>query len=126
MQVNDTGHVVNSKGITTTPHASTYWLGGDTHRIAFDYLVLDNDSVAIHAIYGNVLRQCHSEFFYDVIDCDKALASAHNLIGAATSLMQAHDPDTELDNHRAKDFLSAVANDIEKGNRLGLYIVPKD
>lgn len=126
MQVNDTGHVVNSKGITTTPHASTYWLGGDTHRIAFDYLVLDNDSVAIHAIYGNVLRQCHSEFFYDVIDCDRALASARSLVNSATLLIQAHDPDTELDTDRADDFLASVANDIAEHKRSDFYVVSSD
>jgi hypothetical protein len=123
MQINNTGHVVNSKGITTTPHFSPYWLGDDTHRIAFDFLVLGNGRVALHADYGNTLRQCHSEFFYDVIDCDKAIVSAQNLIGSAISLMQAHNPDIELDTDRANDFLSAVAGDIVKHKRSGFYVV---
>jgi hypothetical protein len=94
MQISNTGHVVNNDGITTAPHASPWWLGEGYHRVAFDYQVLDNDRVAIHAIYGNTLRQCHSELFYDVIDCDKALVSAKNLIDAPTFMLQAHDTAT--------------------------------
>lgn len=100
MQINNIGHVVNNDGITTAPHASPWWLGEGNHRVAFDYLVLDNDRVAIHAIYGNSLRQCHSEF----IDSSKALASAQSLIDAATSLLRAHNHDTGLDTSKGKDF----------------------
>lgn len=123
MQINNTGHVVNKEGVTTMPHNSPYWLGDDDHRIAFDFLLLDNGRAALHAVYGNVLRQCDLEFFYDVIDCDKALVSAKHLINAATSLLQAHNPDTEFDTDRAEDFLLAVASEIAKRKRASFYVV---
>lgn len=123
MKINNTGHVVNKDGITTTPHSSPYWLGADAHRIAFDYLMLDNDRVALHAIYGNALRQSHTEFFYDVIDGDNAHASARNLVCSAFSLMQAHNPNIEIDTYRADDFLSAMASDIAKHKRPFLSVV---
>ena len=126
MKINNTGHVVNSEGITTAPHASLYWLGDDTHRVGFDFLVLDNGRVALHAKYGNTLRQCHSEFFYDVIDYDKALASAQNLVNAAMSLLQAYCPDNDFDNDRGQGFLAALASGIAKVKRLGFYVVPND
>lgn len=126
MRINDTGHVVNNEGITTAPLASPWWLGDANYKVAFDYLVLDNDRVAMHAIYGNTLRQCHSEFFYDVIDCGKALASAQKLVDAATSLLQAHSPDNDLNIERSLDFLTVLANDIAKLRRPSLYIVPND
>lgn len=126
MQINDTGHVVNCEGITTAPHASPWWVGDDNHRIAFDFLVIDNGRVALHADYGNTLRQCRTEFFYDVIDCDKALVSAQKLVDAATSLLQAHCPDNDLNIERSLDFLTVLANDIAKLRRPSLYIVPND
>lgn len=126
MKINNTGHVVNTDGNTTAPHASPWWLGDDDYRIGFDFLILDNDRVALHAAYGNTLRACHSEFFYDILDCDKALASAQNLVNAAMSLLQAHCPDTDFKSVRGQDFLAALASDIAKVKRLGFYVVPNN
>ena len=123
MQINNTGHVVNNEGITTKPHISTWWVGCDAYRVAFDYLALDNDKVALHAVYGNTLRQMSFRIFYDVVDSSKALASAKNLVNAACLLLQAHNSETEIDSDRTNDFLSAVASAIVKRKRLGLYVV---
>lgn len=126
MQINKAGHVVNNEGITTTPHASSYWIGDDLHRVAFDYLLLGNDRVVLHAVYGNVLREYHSEYFYDVIDNSKALACAKSLVSSATLLLQAHCPDIDFDTDKVDDFLLAVAGDIAKCKRVGFYIVSND
>lgn len=112
-------HITNTKGSTTNPLTSLWWVGSSNYRIAFDYLLLEGECIAIHAIYGNAERKTHSEFFYGVAYFEDALACATNIISSAKSLIIAHDRDsiTEADNIRSFEFIDALKNEITYGTR---------
>lgn len=114
MQLTDQNKFINSLGDTTTPHTSPWWVGEGDYRVAFDYLLLDGDCVALHAIYGNASRKTHSEFFYDIAHFEDAEKCAHNLVASAKALILAHDNDSlsEADHDRGLDFIETMRGEM--------------
>lgn len=79
------------------PRASQWWVGNDNYRVAFDYHVLDNYWVVLHAVYWNVVRKCSEDVFKGVVDCDEALEVAQKLVATTMILLKAYSSDEELD-----------------------------
>ena len=104
---------VNTGNTTTMPHASQWWVGNSDYRIAFDYQVLDNDRVVLHAVYGNAVRKCSEDVFKGAVDCDEALEAAQKLVARSMTLLKGHSPDEELDLYADTDLGIYACSDLD-------------
>lgn len=80
MNLSTNGYVVNTDGSTTSPMKSSYWIGDNSHRVCFDFLLMDDGYVALHSIYGCVDDHSIEEFKYDVVTKVEVLATAFSVV----------------------------------------------
>lgn len=100
MQINNIGHLINSKGKTTNPTTSTYFAGTSNIRIAFDVCDLDDGKVAIHSMYGNINAQVAEDFLYEVVEREDALECLITMIDDAHNfLLENTEEDVESTLH---------------------------
>lgn len=110
MKINERGHVVNSNGETTEPMRSQFWVGDSVHRVAFDFLKLDDGTYAIHSFYGNIEDQKAEDFLYEVVPADEAVVTASTMVKDAMDFLVAEGA-KNLDSEYL-DFEKAVIRSI--------------
>lgn len=117
ININEALQHINADGSMTAPHTKNYWLGNDIERIAFDFLILDDGKLAVHALYGNANTRKHENFFY-------GYAGAGGVVDVASSVvMEAQLALAEngvLEQDYSADFindLSLVAVELMKPNK---------
>lgn len=89
MLINETGKRLDTEGLMTAPQNTNYWFGNDEERVAFDFCVLDDDTIVIHALYGDSVNGTHKDFFYGFASPSVAVGEVSRLIQEAKAFLKA-------------------------------------
>lgn len=88
MLINETVKRLDTDVFLTAPQNTKYWFGNDKERIAFDFCVLDDTTIVIHALYGDSVKGTHKDFFYGLVSPSGAVCEAVRLIKEAKALLK--------------------------------------
>jgi len=86
------GHLQMSDGKTTRPvkvgEVPAFYVGSSLQFIAFDYLIIDEERVALHSELHDPDTDTHEDFIYEVAERHEALTALRDMLEDALEYLE--------------------------------------